>query len=108
MASLSAPCPNCGSNKVRWRKRRWYDGPLNFIETMMMGASRIQSQDGVSPMMRSGMDAKFAHERQIAEHPSTANRATAALFWRCPDCKQSGEDQPDDTQSAADNFKFPG
>jgi endogenous inhibitor of DNA gyrase (YacG/DUF329 family) len=86
-----APCPNCGSHSVRWRNRRFYDGALNFIETMLTGATVVRTNDGISPYAHSGMDAGFMRDRQIQEQKRMIGRKTARLFWRCPDCKQHGE-----------------
>ena len=91
MATDYGPCPNCGSRKVRWRERRFYDGVLNFFETMLTGATTIRTDDGISAMERSAMDASFMRERGIQEQRGKMGRRTAELFWRCPDCKESGE-----------------
>ena len=91
MAADYGPCPNCNSRKVRWRERRLYDGILNFFETMLTGATTIRTDDGISPMERSGMDASFMRDRGIQEQRGKMGRQTAELFWRCPDCKESGE-----------------
>jgi hypothetical protein len=85
------PCPECNSPNVVWRRRRWYDGPLNFIETMLSGATTIRTNDGISPMAQSGMDAGFMRDRQLEEQKRVMGRRTASRFWRCPDCKQHGE-----------------
>jgi hypothetical protein len=91
------PCPECGSRNVRWRKRRWYDGPLNFVETMLTGAGTIRTDDGIDPMARSGMDAGFMRDRGIQDTRRQKGRRTAELFWRCPDCKQKGEANVEDS-----------
>jgi hypothetical protein len=91
------PCPECGSRNVRWRKRRWYDGPLNFIETMLTGAGTIRTDDGIDPMARSGMDSGFMRDRGVQETRRQMGRRTAELFWRCPDCKQKGEANEQDS-----------
>ena len=108
MTTTHTPCPICGSNNVRWRKRRWYDGPLNFFETMLSGATRIQTDDGVPPILRAEMDAGHMRDRDITEHGMSANRAVAPMFWRCPDCHQHGEgyDEPPRATSA-DNYNWP-
>jgi hypothetical protein len=90
------PCPNCNSLNVVWRPRRWYDGPLNFIETMLSGAATRRTFDGVGPMGASGVDASFHRDRQIEEQQKVMGRRTADRFWRCPDCKQHGEYTGDD------------
>jgi predicted RNA-binding Zn-ribbon protein involved in translation (DUF1610 family) len=95
MATINRPCPSCGSKNVRWRKRRWYDGPLNFLETMFSGAGTIRTDDGISPMARSTMDAGFMRERGIEEQKRKMGRRTAELFYRCSDCRSSGEDFDD-------------
>ena len=87
----TTPCPNCGSRNVRWRKRRWYDGPLNFLETMFSGATSMRTDDGISAMERSGMDPSFMRQRGIDEQHRKMGRHTAELFWRCPDCRLKGE-----------------
>ena len=96
VATKNIPCPECGSARVRWRNRRWYDGPLNFIETMLSGATTIRTDDGVSAMQRSSMDAGFMRDRGIEEQQRKMGRHTAEMFWRCPDCRMSGEANRDD------------
>jgi hypothetical protein len=90
------PCPNCNSMNVVWRPRRWYDGPLNFLETMLSGATTMRTNDGVGPMAHSTMDPGFMRDRQIQEQKNAMGRRTAERFWRCPDCKQHGEYSEDD------------
>jgi DNA-directed RNA polymerase subunit M/transcription elongation factor TFIIS len=84
-------CPNCQSRSVMYRKRRWYDGPLNFIETMLTGASVMRTNDGITPMAHSYMDPRFMERRQRDEFGRMMGRKTAELFWKCPDCKSKGE-----------------
>ena len=84
-------CPNCQSRNVSYRKRRWYDGPLNFVETMLTGATVKRSNDGISPMAQSYMDAGYMEKKQVEEHRRILGRRTAELFWKCPDCKSRGE-----------------
>lgn len=91
MDTRHSTCPNCHSEEVKWRKRRWYDGPLNFIETMLTGATMMRSNDGISPMNHSHMDAKYMEERQVQEVQKIRGRSTAELFWKCPVCKSKGE-----------------
>jgi hypothetical protein len=97
MSSQDWPCPECGSRNVRWRKRRWYDGPLNFIETMLIGVGTIRTDDGIDPMARSGMDPSFMRDRGIQETRRQMGRRTARLFWRCSDCNQKGEANESDS-----------
>ena len=96
MATDYGPCPHCGSRRVRWRQRRFYDGVLNFFETMLTGATTIRTDDRISPMERSGMDAGFLRERGIQEQRGKMGRHTAELFWHCPDCRESGESSNSD------------
>lgn len=91
MKSGQLTCPNCNSRNVQFRKRRWYDGPLNFIETMLTGATVMKTNDGISPMAHSYMDARFMEQRQVQEYKRIRGRPTAELFWKCPDCKSKGE-----------------
>jgi hypothetical protein len=95
MATINRPCPSCGSTNVRWRKRRWYDGPLNFLETMLSGATMIRTDDGIGPLQRSTMDASFMRDRGIAEQKRKMGRRTAELFYKCTDCHSKGEDFED-------------
>ena len=92
MATTKDLCPNCNSTNVRWRKRRWYDVPLNFIETMLSGATQINTRGDIGAMSRSYMDPKAFQRQEIEEGRKLMGRHTASLFWKCPDCKQSGED----------------
>jgi hypothetical protein len=91
MAKNKLICPNCGSRNIHWRNRRWYDGPLNFVETMLAGGMTMRTDEGISAMERSGMDPGFMRERGIDEQRREMGRRTAELFWRCPDCRQKGE-----------------
>jgi ssDNA-binding Zn-finger/Zn-ribbon topoisomerase 1 len=96
MAKNTLICPNCGSKNVRWRNRRWYDGPLNFLETMFTGATAIRTDEGISAMERSAMDSSFMRQRGIDEQRREMGRRTAELFWRCPDCRLKGEESKED------------
>jgi hypothetical protein len=98
MAADYGPCPNCSSRRVRWRERRFYDGILNFFETMLTGATTIRTDDGISPMMRAEMDPRFMRDRGIEEQRAKMGRRTAELFWRCPECGESGEASKADVQ----------
>ena len=91
MATRHLTCPNCPSPYVRSRKRRWYAGPLTFVETMLSGATVMKTNDGISPMAHSYMDAKYMEQRQVQEVQKIRGRRTAELFWKCPDCKSKGE-----------------
>jgi hypothetical protein len=91
MTTRRFTCPNCASPRAQYRKRRWYDGPLNFVETMLTGATVMKTNDGISPMAHSYMDARHMEQRQVEEHRRIRGRPTAELFWKCPDCKSSGE-----------------
>jgi hypothetical protein len=84
-------CPNCQSRNVKWRKRRWYDGPLNFVETMLTGATVMKTNDGISPMSYSYSNTRYLEKRQVDEYRKIRGRPTAELFWKCPDCKCKGE-----------------
>lgn len=103
-------CPNCRSRNVRYRKRRWYDGPLNFIETMLSGASVMKTRDGISPMAQSYMDPKYMEQRQVQEYRQIRGRPTAELFWSCPDCKTRGEAFEEDLDTgpkeSTDAYRF--
>jgi hypothetical protein len=96
MATIQDPCPNCHSTNVRWRNRRWYEGPLNFIETMLTGAGSIRTDDGIGAMERSAMDAGHMRDAGINEARRKMGRRTAERFWRCPDCRQHGEYHSED------------
>jgi ssDNA-binding Zn-finger/Zn-ribbon topoisomerase 1 len=91
MQTRHLTCPNCQSHNVQFRKRRWYDGPLNFVETMLSGATVMKTNDGISPMAHSYMNARHMEERQVQEVRKIRGRPTAELFWKCPDCKSKGE-----------------
>jgi DNA-directed RNA polymerase subunit M/transcription elongation factor TFIIS len=91
MDTRQLTCPNCQSKDVIWRKRRWYDGPLTFIETMLTGATVRRTNDGISPMQQSYMDASFMERQQVNEFKQMMGRRTAELFWKCPTCKSKGE-----------------
>ena len=92
MATINDSCPSCGSSRVRWRKRRWYDGPLNFIETMMSGATVINANHDIGALDRAMMSPRTMERTDIQEGRKMMGRRTAELFWKCPDCEESGED----------------
>jgi hypothetical protein len=58
---------------------------------MLTGATVMKTNDGISPMAHSAMDAKYMEERQVQEVQKIRGRPTAELFWKCPDCKSRGE-----------------
>ena len=99
MPTKDWPCPTCNSKKVRWRTRRWYDGPLNFIETMLTGATVIRTDADISAAARAYMNPAVLRDQGIKEQRKEMGRHTAELFWRCPDCRQSGEAFKKDLES---------
>jgi hypothetical protein len=84
-------CPNCGSKRVKVRSRRWYDGLLNFFDTMLTGAAVIRTDTNISAAERSAMDPQFMGKRTADEARQVIGRHTADTFWSCPDCKARGE-----------------
>jgi hypothetical protein len=88
MDVIDRPCPSCGSNNVRWRKR-WYDGPLNFIEGMLTIATTKTTHAGPHHAFT---DPQSFDQEYLREQRRKLGRRTAELFYRCQDCKSSGED----------------
>lgn len=89
LPAIDRPCPSCGSKNVQWRRRRWYDGPLNFLEGMLTIASTRRTHGGV---MHAYSDPRSFDEQYLREQRRKRGRPTAELFYKCPDCKSSGED----------------
>ena len=89
LPAMERPCPSCGSRNLRWRRRRWYDGPLNFLEGMLTIASTRTTHGGVP---HAYSDPSSFNDQQHREQRRKFGRRTAELFYRCSDCKSSGED----------------
>jgi hypothetical protein len=109
MKTSHLTCPNCQSRNVRYRKRRWYDGPLNFVETMLSGATVMKTNDGIGPYAHSYMNARHMEERQVQEVRKIRGRPTAELFWKCPDCKSKGETFEEEVEqgpASSDAYRF--
>lgn len=83
------PCPECGSENVRWRGRRWYDVPLNFLRYLVeaffhaLGFGGKSSSDYAPEFGEALQHQKMYDDRMSAQTPRR--------FWRCPSCKQRGE-----------------
>jgi hypothetical protein len=93
------PCPNCGSENVRWRTRRWYDVVFTYLRYAMdltagtlFGAGRTSTVAGpVSERAaRAHLDAtQYRIERGVYE--DRAGTMTARRFWKCRECRQKGQ-----------------
>ena len=84
MDTRTLTCPNCQSRNVKWRPRRWYDGPLNFVETMLTGATVMKTNDGITPMQYSYMDARYMETRQVQEHRRIRGRRPPSCSGTAP------------------------
>jgi hypothetical protein len=92
------PCPMCGSDQVRWRKRRPTDFVLNtmraFVEWLWSGLSfqaRVRYRQ--NPLIEQGyVDPSTADVPEVAldaREASTGHR-TPRRFWRCKACNREG------------------
>jgi predicted RNA-binding Zn-ribbon protein involved in translation (DUF1610 family) len=89
MTMINHPCPSCGSDNVKWRRRRWYDGPLNVLEGMLTIATTKQTHAGAHHAFT---DPRSFDQEYQREQRRKMGRRVAELFYRCADCKSSGED----------------
>lgn len=85
----SDPCPNCGSEDVRWRARRIYDVPLNFLRYLVEAFLHALGFGSKSPSQYAPEFSQYLVQRKIYDDRFSAQ--TPRRFWRCPACKQRGQ-----------------
>jgi hypothetical protein len=76
-------CPNCGSQRVRWRKRRFYDVVFTWLAAGIL-SSGVYSQ----------------YDEALWPQPYEYNEAvlndglwiTPRRYWKCRDCERRGEE----------------
>ena len=76
-------CPYCGSQRVRWRKRRFYDVVFTWLAAGMLSCGAYSQYD----------DTFWAPPREYNE--AILNEAlwiTPRRFWKCRDCERRGEE----------------
>ena len=98
------PCPMCGSDEVRWRKRR----PTDFVLTWMrwsveLAWSMVSSQSRANRLQaahdRVSYDGGFALQQEHMLNQSdvtseireaNSGHKTPKRFWRCKACNREG------------------
>ena len=76
-------CPNCGSRRVQWRKRRFYDVVFTWLAAGMLSSGAYSQYD----------DTFWPPPREYNEAVlSGALWITPRRFWKCGDCGQRGEE----------------
>jgi hypothetical protein len=83
------PCPNCGSEDVRWRGRRWYDVPLNFLRYIVEALLHTLGFGSKSPSQYAPEFREALQHEKLYDDRMSAQ--TPRRFWRCPSCKQRGQ-----------------
>jgi hypothetical protein len=83
------PCPNCGSQDVRWRGRRWYDIPLNFLRYIVEALLHTLGFGSKSPSQYAPEFREALQHEKLYDDRMSAQ--TPRRFWKCPACKQRGE-----------------
>jgi hypothetical protein len=78
-------CPNCGSPRVRWRKRRFYDVVLTWLAAGLLSAGAYGDYDEThSWALYNDLDPPI-------QDPSIT-WTTPRRFWNCPDCCERGDE----------------
>ncbi len=119
------PCPECGSDRVKWRGRRLYDKPLTWmrgsVEVLLkaLGLGRryratpdIRQLDTMNrslsferlhgrPVDPDNLTIASDYEHERAIHDEAASFATARRFWRCAGCRESGAVFDQNVEAAA-------
>jgi hypothetical protein len=85
----SDSCPNCGSENVRWRGRRWYDVPLNFIRYVIEAFFHTLGFGAKAPSQYAPEFSQYLEQQKIYDDRMSAQ--TPSRFWKCAACKQRGE-----------------
>jgi hypothetical protein len=96
------PCPMCGSDQVRWRKRR----PTDFVLTWgrwcveliasMFASGQLRQQHREHHSLQNDLNSTiyedFARTRDTAREQREANTGhrTPKRFWRCKACNREG------------------
>src|SRR5262245_829495 len=83
------PCPMCGSDDIRWRKRR----PTDFVLTWMRWFVELIASAFGSDERR--IERVWLPERGRAEMRTEIREANTGLktprrFWRCKACRREG------------------
>jgi hypothetical protein len=78
-------CPNCGSPRVHWRKRRFYDVVFTWLAAGLLSAGAYGDYDETyMPAVYNDIG------RQLDD--ASVNWTTPQRFWKCPDCGQRGDE----------------
>ena len=97
LAQTSEPCPDCGSNDVRWRRRRFYDVLLTYLRYLVdsiatTGATK-SSVPGSILSDRANRARVVAHQYREARklYEDRVGTKTASRFWKCRACGHRGQ-----------------
>lgn len=92
-------CPDCGSEAVRWRKRRIYDVVFTYLRyfadtiagTVFGSTGASVPGSGYSERTNEGRvaAAKYREERKLYE--DRVGSMTASRFWKCRQCGHDGQ-----------------
>ena len=83
------PCPECGSDRVKWRGRRLYDRPLTWIRgtlEVLLRTMGVRTQEATGELPET---LQWEYERRL--YDDRMSFKTADRFWRCRACKKSGQ-----------------
>jgi hypothetical protein len=92
------PCPMCGSDRVRWRKRRptdfvltWLRSAVEWFWAGVRGQARVHQRQSL--LVEEGyVDISRADVPDVAEEirESNTGHKTPGRFWRCSACNREG------------------
>ena len=75
-------CPDCGSTRIRWRKRRFYDVVFTWISAGMLSSGLYaQYDDGFWPT---------TYDNDVMLAAASISWETPKRFSRCLDCGHRG------------------
>jgi hypothetical protein len=90
-------CPICNSSDVRWRGRRFYDVPLNWLRYVVeyclqvFTNSRRQTYYVAPPGSMRDAPARYHYEQHRQALDERASTMTPRAFWRCRSCGNRGQ-----------------
>ena len=73
-------CPKCGSTRLHWRNRRFYDLVLTWLATSLS-----------SSMAWGDCDSPWLYDLPLEYYAQPPSLETPKRFWKCLDCLERGE-----------------
>ncbi len=83
------PCPMCGSDQVKWRKRRPTDFVLTWMRWFVELVGSLIASDR-RQMERIWMPDHAREDMQSEMREAATGHKTPRRFWRCTACHREG------------------